>query len=68
MKRVKWVAGISLVAAAAAAILLGTPRIVPATEKRSLRLVIARRPEAGPVTRRRCVRLGWKAPYWYAGA
>lgn len=36
--------------------LIGGTRPVPAT-----------RPQAGRV-RRRCVRLGWKAPYWYAGS
>ena len=69
MKRVIQVAGISLVAAAAAAVLLGTFRLTLAVQERSVHLVPGRRPvQVGRASRRRCVRLGWKAPYWYAGA
>jgi hypothetical protein len=67
MKGIITVSGMML-AAAAAAVLVSTSRLAPAPRERPLRLVPARRPEAGRVTRRRCVRLGWKAPYWYAGA
>jgi hypothetical protein len=69
MKRVQWVAGIGLMAtAAAAAIFARTSSAALGPRQRSLRLVPACRPGAGHLTRRRCVRLGWKAPYWYAGA
>jgi len=67
MKAIIAVSGMVL-AATAAAVLLGTSRLAPPPHQRSLRLVPTRRPEAGRVTRRRCVRLGWKAPYWYASA
>jgi hypothetical protein len=67
MKRVEWVAEIGLIAATAAAILLAASHEARASRERPVRLVPAPRPEAGPVPRRRCVRLGWKAPYGYAG-
>jgi len=82
MKRVEWVAGMGLMAAAAAAILLAAAHVARASRERPVRRLLARpavcsagirlvpgsRPEAGHVPRRRCVRLGWKAPFWYAGA
>ncbi len=68
MKRVQLVVVIGLMAAAAGAIFASTSRAALAPRLRPLRLIPARRTEAGRVTRRRCVRLGWKAPYWYAGA
>jgi len=67
MKGMLAVSGIVLAAAAAAA-LVSTSRLAPAPRERPLRLVSARRPAAVRVTRRYCVRLGWKAPYWYTGA
>jgi hypothetical protein len=67
MKGIIAVSGMVLAAAAAAA-LVSTSRLAPAPRERPLRLTPAPRPEAERATRRRCVRLGWKAPYWYAGA
>ncbi len=57
-----------VLATAAAAVLLGTSRLAPPPCQRSLRLVPASGPERAGVPRRHCVRLGWKAPYGYAGA
>lgn len=66
MKRSITVTGMVLVAAAAAA-LAGALRVVPPPQRRLVRVVPTPRPQAARPARRRCVRLGWKAPYWYAG-
>ena len=68
MRRMELVTGIGLIAAAAVAILLNTSHSVPLLREPAPRRVRASRPQAGRVTRRPCVRLGWRAPYWYAGA
>jgi hypothetical protein len=67
MKRTLIVAGIGLAAGAVAAVLLATFRLTPAPHRPPLRLTLAPGPQAERTTRQRCVRLGWKAPYWYAG-
>jgi hypothetical protein len=56
-----------VLAAAAAAALVSTSRAALAPRERPLHLTPAPRPQAERTIRRRCVRLGWKAPYWYAG-
>jgi hypothetical protein len=66
MKGIIAVSGIVLAAAAATA-LVSTSRLAPAPRERPLRLISAPRPKAERATRWHCVRLGWKAPYWYAG-
>jgi hypothetical protein len=67
MKRVIALAGVGLIAALAA-VLLGTSRVAVATPQvQPVRLPPVHHTEAGHAPRRRCVRLGWKAPYWYAG-
>lgn len=65
MKRILAVAGMGL---AAAAVLLGTSRVTRTAQERPVRLPSVPRPKRAQPTRRHCVRLGWKAPYWYAGA
>ena len=57
-----------VLAAAVTAVLLGTSRLAPPPCQRSLRLAPTSGPEPARVPRRHCVRLGWKAPYRYAGA
>jgi len=68
MKRVILVPGIGLIAAAAAAVLVSTPRVALAGQRRSVRPAPGVHAQATRPPRRHCVRLGWKAPYWYAGA
>ena len=66
MKGIVAVSGMVLTAAAMA-VLVSTSRLTPGSRERPLRLTPAARPQAERTMRRRCVRLGWKAPYWYAG-
>jgi hypothetical protein len=66
MKGIITVLGMVL-AVAAAAVLVSTPRAALAPRERPLHLTPAPRPQAERTVRRRCVRLGWKAPYWYVG-
>jgi len=66
MKAIITVSGMVL-AAAAAAVLVSTSRLGPVPRERPLHLAPAPRLRAEGATRRRCVHLGWKAPYWYAG-
>jgi len=66
MKGIVAVSGMVLTAAAMA-VLVSTSRLTPGSRERPLRLTPAPRPQAERTMRRRCVRLGWKVPYWYAG-
>ena len=66
MKGIIAVSGMVL-AAAAIAVVVSTSGLASAPRERPLRLRPAPRPQAERATHRRCVRLGWKAPYWYAG-
>lgn len=65
MKRIVAVAVISL---AAATVLLGTPRVTWTAQEPPVRLLSMSRLGRAHSTRCHCVRLGWKVPYWYAGA
>ena len=64
----KWIIAVSgMVLAAATAVVVSTSHLASAPRERPLRFTPALRPQAERAMRRRCVRLGWKAPYWYAG-
>ena len=65
MKQWVTLAGLGLIAALGA-VLSGASRLA-APAKQTVYLPRTSRLQTERTARRRCVRLGWKAPYWYAG-